>query len=123
MAKNNKNKKAMPPMGKKRGPKNAGKTLSRLLGYVFKGYPVRITLVLLCLFLSSFATVQSSKFIETLINNIDAISESVKTGTALELIDYTPLLTEIIKIVIIFSVGIVSAFLSNFYWLELLKAF
>ncbi len=115
MTKNNKNKKPpMPPMGKNRGPKNAGKTLSRLLSYVFKGYPVRITLVLLCLFLSSFATVQSSKFIETLINNIDVISESVKTGTALELVDYTPLLTEIIKIVIIFALGIISAFLSSF---------
>ena len=114
MAKNNKNKKAMPPMGgKKPGPKNAGKTLARLLGYVFKGYPLRIALVLICLFVSSYATVQSSKFIQTLIDNIDVLkNQAVEFGK--DAVNYAPLKAELVKIIIIFALGVISAFLTNY---------
>lgn len=115
MAKNNKNKKVMPPMGgKKHGPKNAGKTLARLLGYVFKGYPLRILTVFLCLFLSSYATVQSSKFIQTLIDNIDALKNQAVELGSITAVDFSSLKAELFKIIIIFALGIVSAFLTNY---------
>ena len=109
-----KSKKPMPPMGKKHGPKNAGKTLSRLLGYVFKGYPIRLILIFICLFLSSYATVQSSKFIETLINGIDSLKNQVTPEFSATMVDFTPLKLDLIRIIIIFVIGIISAFLSNY---------
>lgn len=114
MSKKNKNKMPPNPMGEKRGPKNTGKTLFRLLGYVFKGYPVRISLVLICLFFSSYATVQSSAFVNTLISNINGLCEQVKTGTPIEALNYAPLLSEVIRIIIVFAFGVLSAFLSNY---------
>ena len=101
-------------MGKKRGAKDAKKTLGRLLGYVIKGYPVHIIVVLACVFLSAFATTQSSKFLQTLIDQISNLSEQVKQGVSQSAISYDPLKIEIIKIVVIFVLGIISSFLSNF---------
>ena len=101
-------------MGKKRGAKNAKKTLGRLLGYVIKGYPVHIIVVLACVFLSAFATTQSSKFLQTLIDQITNLSDQIKAGASQSAISYDPLKVEIIKIVIIYVLGIVSTFLSNF---------
>ena len=55
-----------------RGPmpqiKNPGKLLARLLKYVFKNYAVHYLIVVACIFVTVFASIQGTKFIQTLID-------------------------------------------------------
>ena len=77
MAEPNANAKPMPqgPGGPRgaRGPrpkiKNPGQLLKRLLKYVFKDYAVHYTIVIICIFISVFANIKGTKFIQTLIDD------------------------------------------------------
>ncbi|MBQ7408017.1 MAG: ABC transporter ATP-binding protein [Clostridia bacterium] len=94
-----------------RGAKNAGKTLKRLLSYIIKGYGLRLLVVLLCLGASAFSSVFSARFLQSLIVEIGVMVEAAKAGLTP---DGLPLALEIVKIVIIYLIGIVSGFLSSF---------
>ena len=79
------------------------KTIKRLLSYL-KGYKVRLVLVLFCIIISAIASVVSSLFIQTLID--DYI-------TPLLIVDnpsFSGLLSVIMKVCVVFLCGIFSSF-------------
>lgn len=96
-------KKNMPP---KKGVKNAGKTIKRLLGYI-GAYKGRFAVVLVCILLSALAGVASSLFIQTLID--DYITPMLKADN--------PVFDELLKLVLVmiavFAIGIVATWLYN----------
>ena len=100
----------MPPVkmrGDGRKAKNAKKTLLRLLGYLKKYAPV-LVIVLVCIFLTSFAQTMGSRSLGTLVD--DYILPMVASGSQ----DFGPLAGYLGKIAVIFSLGIVSSFLYNY---------
>ena len=133
---NDKNKKMppnIPPMGKgkggpggpgkpggpggmkmKRGAKNAGKTFARLFGYLIKGYAFRLILVLACIGLSAVASLYAANFLKALIEEIGVLVDAVKGGLPVNELNYDPIIYEIVKMIIIYVLGILSSFLFNF---------
>lgn len=101
---------AMPPKGV-RGPipkiKNPGKLLMRLMKYVFKDYGVHYILVILFIFISVFANIQGTLFMQTLID--DYITPFLLTDTP----DFTPLAQAIGRVAVFYGIGIVATFAQN----------
>lgn len=95
-----------------RGPRpkvdNAGAIFKRILGMLFKNYPIQIILVIACLFASALVQVQGTMFIGTLID--DYIEPMIGQSN----LDFGPLLTAIVKICGIFAIGLVAGFFQNF---------
>ena len=93
-----------------RGPRpkvdNAGKTIRRLISYVGK-YKTQFTVVIICIILSAFANVRGSLFIQTVID--DYIVPMLSSGNN----DFSPLLSAVIRMGIIYAVGITSSLLYN----------
>lgn len=96
------------------GPRAVGKvgkpdkeTIRRLLGYIFKNYKGRFFLVLVCIVVSSLASVASSLFLQTLID--DYITPLIGQEN--------PVFTELLKLIavmgVIYLFGIVSTFAYN----------
>ena len=104
------------PGGKKmkRGAKNAGKTFARLLGYLIKGYTLRIVVVLICIGLSAVASLYAADFLKELIKQIGVLVEAVKAGQPASSLNFDPIVQEIVKMIIIYVIGIISSFLFNF---------
>ena len=100
----------MPPIrmkGDGRKAKNPKKTLSRLLGYM-KPYRVTMVIVILCLLLASLATALSSYSLDPL------ISDYIQPMAQQEDPDFAPLVKFLTGMAIVYVLGIVSSFLSNF---------
>lgn len=93
-----------------RGPRpkvdNAGKTIRRLMSYVGK-YKTQFTVVIICIILSAFANVRGSLFIQTVID--DYIVPMLSSGNN----DFSPLLSAVVRMGIIYAVGITSSLLYN----------
>ena len=91
-----------------RGPrpklKNPAKTLRRLLGFVFKNYALQYLLVLVCIFVSVYASVQGTLFTKTLIDQY--ITPMLGTQNP----DFSPLLGAILRVAGWYALGIVAAF-------------
>lgn len=110
MAKTNNNAAAakMPPRPKN---KHSLKTLGRALSYMLKGKNLAIFIVtLLCIVLSSYASVQSMAMIDDLIVQINVQLEGAKNGLA---VTYEGIIAVILKMVAIFSVGVIAIFFQN----------
>lgn len=90
-----------------RGSKNPMKTLKRLLGYVFKEYKFKFILVILLILVSSLATVASTLFLKTLID--DYITPFLGQSNP----NFAPLLKVIGIMAIIYYVGTLSTYLYN----------
>ncbi len=88
----------------RRGAKNGKKTFSRLMSYIWQ-YKFRFLLVIACIVLMAVASVSSSLFLGTLID--DYITPLLGAANP----DFSGLIALIVKMGIIFGVGIVSAFL------------
>ena len=100
----------MPPVrmrGDGRMAKNPKKTLLRLLGYMRKYLPI-LAVVLVCIFLTSFAQTMASRSLGTLVD--DYILPMVSSGST----DYSPMARFLLKIAGVFAIGIVSSFLYNY---------
>ena len=99
------------------------KTIKRLIHYIADGHKLKFFASLFCVILNSIVAIFASLFIKELIDNYIApllVSETP---------DFTPLLYLIIKMAIIFGVGIIASFVSNMefvistfsvYWKEYL---
>jgi len=63
----------MAGMNRNAGPvkrsKNAGKTMKRLLAYIVKEYKIECAVVLVCILISSLASVIGTVFLKNLIDN------------------------------------------------------
>ena len=82
---------------------NPGKLIKRVLGEVFKHYAPHCVVVLVCIFLSAFANVQASLFLQTLID--DYIAPMLQQQNP----DFGPLLGALGRIACIYLVGILAA--------------
>ena len=95
------------PMGPRPKIKNPGKLLFRLMKYVFKDYAIHYILVILFIFISVFANVQGTLFMQTLID--DYIAPFLLTQNP----DFTPLAQAIGRVAIFYAIGIVAAYAQN----------
>ena len=98
------------PGGRMRGPrpkiKNPGKILKRLLKYIFKKYSLAYLVVVCCIFVSVFASLQGTLFTKTLID--EYITPLLMSDSAP---DYTGLLFAILRVAGFYACGIVASFL------------
>ncbi len=79
----------------------------RIMGYVFKYYPVHMITVVVCILLTVFSSVQGTLFTRTLIDSY--IQPMLDTGST----DYTPLLGAIGKVAIFYGLGVIAAFVQS----------
>ncbi|MCR4611903.1 MAG: ABC transporter ATP-binding protein/permease [Lachnospiraceae bacterium] len=82
--------------------KKNSKALGRLMKLLFKTYGFAFIIVLICILLSIFATIQGTLFMQSLID--DYIAPMVLTGSK----DFTPLLEAITKVAIFYAIGVVA---------------
>ena len=82
---------------------NPGKLIKRVLGEVFKHYAPHCLVVVLCIFLSAFANVQASLFLQTLID--DYIAPMLQQSNP----DFGPLIGALGKIACIYLAGILAS--------------
>ena len=91
--------------------KNPGKTLARLLKYIFKDHGFKFVLVMLFIVVSSYASVQSMSLMEDLALEIGKQLDNVnKHGISA---NYNGILNVVLKMIIIFVSGIVAATVSE----------
>lgn len=96
------------PRGQMRPVKKVKKgTFTRVVKYMFQDYMPQMILVVACIFISVFCTLQGTLFQKTLIDSY--ILPMLKSGST----DFTPLASAILKLIGILSVGILAIFLYN----------
>ncbi len=108
----NKQIKAGPGSGNRRGmprPKieNPGVLFKRLMGYVFKYYPVHIVTVVVCIFVTVFSSVQGTLFTKTLIDSY--IQPMLDSGST----DYSQLLMAMGRVAVFYAIGVIAAFVQQ----------
>ena len=103
-----KNAKPVHGPGGPRGPKpkiaNPGRLFKRLLGYIFKTYGIHCIIVVICIFLTVLASLQGTKFMQTLIDVY--IIPLTKQQTP----DFTDLAHELFRVACFYAVGVVAAY-------------
>lgn len=99
------------PNGPGRGPggprpriENPGKLLKRVLGYTFKDYGIHWVIVIICIFVTVFATLQGTLFMRTLID--DYIVPLMKQQNP----DFTELAKAIGRVACFYAVGVLASF-------------
>lgn len=92
------------PRGPRPKVKNPGKLLKRLLAYVAKNYAIHLVIVIICIFTSVFASVQGTKFIQTLID--DYIVPLTKQSNP----DFSGLAQALMNVSVFYAAGIIAAF-------------
>ncbi|MBP3196754.1 MAG: ABC transporter ATP-binding protein [Butyrivibrio sp.] len=100
---------AGPRGGARRGmprPKieNPGKLFGRLMGYVFKYYPVHMLTVVVCILLTVFSSVQGTLFTRTLIDSY------IQPMIGAENPDYGPLLGAMARVALFYALGVLASF-------------
>lgn len=100
------------PRGKgPRGPlpkiENPGALLSRLMKFILSRYIVHYVVVLICIFLSVFCSVQGTMFMQTLID--DYIQPMIGVANP----DYGPLLGAMSRVAVFYLIGVVAAFVQQ----------
>ena len=87
--------------------KNPGKILKRVISMILEKYWIHMIIVIACVFINTFASIQGTLFTKTLID--DYIAPLLKQSVP----DYSPLLSAIIRVAIIYLLGITAAFLQQ----------
>lgn len=96
------------PRGQMRPVKKVKKgTFTRVVKYMFQDYMPQMILVVACIFISVFCTLQGTLFQKTLIDSY--ILPMLKSGST----DFTPLASAILKLIGILSVGVLASFFYN----------
>ena len=94
--------------GNARGPrpnvKDPGKLLLRLLSYIFKNYGFACIVVVICLFITVFSSVQGTLFMQTLID--DYIIPLTKQASP----DFTELAHAIGRVAVFYACGVLASF-------------
>ena len=100
----------MPPVkmhGDGRMAKDPKRTLLRLLSYLKKYIPV-LAIVLLCILMTALASIAGSRALGTLVD--DYILPMVAAGST----DFAPLIRFLMRIAVIFLLGMIASFLQSF---------
>ena len=92
------------PRGAKPRIANPGKLLSRTLGYSFRKYAVRWVIVLICIFVTVFASLQGTLFLKTLID--DYIVPLIGKQNP----DFGPLTAAMTRVACFYVLGVVASF-------------
>ena len=85
--------------------KNPGKILKRIFSMIFEKYSIHVIVVLICVLLNTYASIQGTLFTKTLID--DYIAPMLLKSSP----DFAPLLSAIIRIAIIYLLGVGASFL------------
>lgn len=104
----------MPPVrmrGDGRKAQNPKQTLIRLLSYMKRYIPV-LVIVLLCIAMTSVAMTMGNRSLGTLVD--DYILPMVESGSD----DYGPMISYLMKIAVIFGLGMLSSFLYNYLMVD-----
>ncbi len=100
-----------PGMRGMRGPKpklkNPGKLFMRVMKYVFRDYGIHYVLVIACIFISVFASIQGTLFTKTLID--DYIKPFLLTDNP----NFEPLARAIGRVAIFYAIGILAGYTQN----------
>ena len=87
--------------------KNPGKILKRIFSMIFEKYSIHVIVVLICVLLNTYASIQCTLFTKTLID--DYIAPMLLKSSP----DFAPLLSAIIRIAIIYLLGVGASFLQQ----------
>ena len=87
------------------------KVLGRVLGYMMKRYKFRFILVLVCILITAVTTLVGMLFMQSLID--DYITPMLNVVNAGGTADFAPLLGALVRIALIYVVGIISSFAYN----------
>ena len=87
------------------------KVLGRVLGYMMKRYKFRFILVLVCILITAVTTLVGMLFMQSLID--DYITPMLNVVNAGGTADFAPLLGALVRIALIYVVGIISSFTYN----------
>ncbi len=100
-----------PGMRGMRGPKpklkNPGKLFMRVMKYVFRDYGIHYVLVIACIFISVFASIQGTLFTKTLID--DYIKPFLLTDNP----NFEPLARAIGRVALFYAIGILAGYTQN----------
>ena len=96
-----------PPRGAKPTVANPGKIFKRIIGFVAKNYLLQCIVVLVCIVLTVFSTIQGTMFTKTLIDQyiMPLMQQTVP--------DYTELLHAIIRVACFYAVGVIAAYVNT----------
>lgn len=96
-----------PPRGAKPTVANPGKVFKRIIGFVAKNYLVHCIVVLVCIALTVFSTIQGTMFMKTLIDQyiMPLMQQTVP--------DYTDLLHAIIRVACFYGVGAIASYVNT----------
>ena len=96
-----------PPRGAKPTVANPGKVFKRIIGFVAKNYLLQCIVVLVCIVLTVFSTIQGTMFTKTLIDQyiMPLMQQTVP--------DYTQLLHAIIRVACFYAVGVIAAYVNT----------
>ena len=92
------------PRGPRPKVKNPGKLFLRLLRYILKNYAIQCFLVVICIFITVFASVQGTLFMQTLID------EYILPLIQQENPDFSNLAAAICRVAIFYAMGAVAAY-------------
>ena len=95
------------PQGPKPKIDNPGKLFKRLMGYVFKNYMVHVIIVVICIFLSVFASIQGTMFMQTLIDSyiVPMIGQTNP--------DFSGLANAIARVACFYAIGALAAYVQS----------
>ena len=96
-----------PPRGAKPTVANPGKVFKRIIGFVAKNYLLQCIVVLVCIVITVFSTIQGTMFMKTLIDQyiLPLMEQTVP--------DYTDLLHAIIRVACFYGVGVIAAYVNT----------
>ncbi len=96
-----------PPRGAKPTVANPGKVFKRIIGFVAKNYLPHCIVVLVCIALTVFSTIQGTMFMKTLID------QYIMPLMQQDIPDYTDLLHAIIRVACFYGVGVIAAYVNT----------
>ena len=91
------------PMGPKPKIKNPGKLFARLMGFIFKNYGVQYAVVIVCILVNVFASIQGTQFLKTLID--DYIAPLLLQDVP----DFTPLFMAMARVALFYALGVIAS--------------
>ena len=95
------------PMGPKPKIENPGKLFKRLMAYVFQNYLPHVIVVVICIFLSVFASIQGTMFMQTLIDGY--ITPMLGQANP----DFSGLANAIFRVACFYALGALAAYIQN----------
>ena len=95
------------PRGPKPKVENPGKLFKRLIGYIFKSYTPHVIIVVICIFIGVFASIQGTLFMQTLIDSY------IMPLIGQENPDFSGLWSAIVRVGCFYAIGALAGYAYN----------